>query len=1214
MLSISTVKGAASGPMAKYYTKEYTQGTGEMKQDIQHARERSRWYGDGAEARGLQGPVEHEDLQAVLEGKDPKTGQMMFDPAQNQLNGLQKRLGMERDFTQEDIESLRAGVHPETGEEMPRIEARYCENIFSGRRGLDRSVSAVDMTLSAPKSVSLMVAVGDDEVRKAAEEAHDAAVTKAMDFVKEELVAVRRGHDGVSQEQADDIAAALVTQLASRNHDPQLHTHCVLSTAARGPDGRVSAINAAMIHQASKVIGSVYQQELRHQMTEQLGVAWEVEQNGLGEVKEMPRRVLRDFSTRSAEIDASIDAQHEADQDLIRDVELRLDVYERADMRVKKDPENTTEEDKDRAKKLSQYHRLLKSSYKEGKIDLTRRKLLVQLTRNEKDEPAEQELRQQWQEQWEEKGVSWRGIIDRSRGVRAQEIWNERSKEEQQESFRDRLEEALIRQNATFARKQALTTGFQVADPAWSAQETREQVDEFLAEYAVEVRQDTTKFANWSLGGGAKYTTEKVIQQEKELKEMAGHMLDRDDSAVCDLGVVADKTQEYTLNDEQEELMTSMTVSGQQLVMSRGIAGSGKTHVLGAAASVLRSEDYQVVGLATAAATAQRLSSESGFDRSSSVDRFLQLAENGKWERGTSKELLAEREELQAEKRALSAEYAELSAEAGDDEQELDEIAERRAAAMKEWQVRWDDWLKHAGTEQKQREEMSNQLDARQQVIMQLKQDIEHKQSALQYIEDDGKRGAEEESIKKMRSEVKDAEEKWRADSKRYREAMSPTEDLPEDNKVVLVVDEAGMVETDHYHKLLTLAEERDWKIAFVGDDRQLQEVNRGGAFRLLADMGGSVELGTARRARNEWEQQAQRQWWASEDPEAIREVAQSYVDHDRVTFVTDRVVRTAIAAEKIDPDELDPKQVEREVARQLMVERHFEAYEEGVEHLLIAATREDVHSLNKAVQAELIDRGVIDPNGKKAMASDVRSGRVAGHYTMHKGDSVMVMQNISGTPVKNGMNGEVHKVNDDGSIIAKLPTGPDGAMREHAFPKEKLDEGFVALGNAVTAHKSQGMSVESATALGESSSQREMLYPAMTRGKGDNHVIWLSDNDGTEPEEQLAKGMSRSGRKLTALESWSKGPTLEEISARKDELASLGITKSDGEVQETLAEERRKEYLEHKAQAEERDAKIEAALERLAERKAGVEQAQEQTQQHVQQHAHMHVRERRLG
>lgn len=1186
MLSLSVVKGAGAPKLAEYYTKEYTQGVGEMSQTAAQAAARSRWFGDGAEARGLSGQVEHEELLAVLEGRDPNSGQLMFDPNQVQLLSIQRNLGIERTLTGDDIVYLRQGLNPETKEPLPRITSRYVENLFSGKRGMDRSVSAIDMTLSAPKSVSLMVAVGGEQVQKLAAAAHEAAVDKALAFVRDELLAVRRGQDGVIQEKADMMTAALVTQLASRNHDPQLHTHCVLSAAARGSDGRVSAINATMIHQASKIIGSVYQQELRHQLSKELGVAWEVRPNGLGEVKELPPEVLRSFSTRSMEIDESIDAIHADNERLLRDVELRLDVYERAAARVKREGEHATQEDKERAEKLDKYHKLLRFSYKDGRYDGSRRKLVNALTRKAKDEPAEEQLRETWEEQWARHGLTWDGVLARSQAARRHELVEFRRSGDERKDFQQRLEDVLVTQNATFGRREALTAGLATADPTWDAERTRAEVDTFLAEYAVEIRQDTARYANWTLGGGARYTTDRVLQQERELRAMAGKMLDREDVAVCDLTTAAERSADYTLNDEQEELMTALCVSGQQLVMSRGIAGSGKTHVLGAAASVLRAEGYQVVGLATAAATAQRLSSESGFDRSSSIDRFLTLAQNNKWERGTSAELLAVREELQNERRELDLEFQDRATTAGDDEIELDLIAEERAAAFAAWQKRWDKWLRDAAKEQSQREEAGTALEARRATLDQMEAELGHRQAVAAGLPEPH-RGEEIAAVEAERAQLRAARLRWSEDAIVYREHLSPTEDLPNDDKVVLVVDEAGMVETDHYHRLLSLAEERDWKVAFVGDDRQLQEVNRGGAFRMLTELGGSVELGTARRARNAWEQRAQRSWWASEDPNVIKDVADAYIENGRVTFVTDRVVRTAIASERVDPDQLDPKQVEREVARQMMVDRFLTDYDQGVEHLLVAATRDDVFALNNAVQEALIERGVVKSEGQTALAADVRDSRVAGHYTLHEGDTVMIMKNIAGTPVKNGMSGEVARVGADGGVTLKLPTGPEGVMRSHTVGKEQLESGYVALGNAVTAHKSQGMTVETCTALGDKSSHRQMLYPAMTRGKGSNHVIWLCDKEGPAPEEQLANGMIKSGRKLTALESWSKEPTPEELEQVEAEYRALGSKLSPGAAEKIVREQRRREYLQEMKAAQERDAHVSRTHEKLAERRA---------------------------
>lgn len=1181
MLSIATVKGAGSKAMAKYYTSEFTEGVGEMAQTPEAARERSRWWGPGAAARGLADEVSQPALQAVLEGKDPRSGQVLFDPTAQQLMGVQKRLGIEREFGEVEILALREGKNPETGEELPLVVGRYVQNLFSGRRGVERQVSAVDLTLSAPKSVSLMVAAGEEGVRRAAEVAHEKAVDAAMKFVSEELVSVRRGRDGVNQYHGEEAFAALFTQLASRNHDPQLHTHCVMSTAAKGPDGRFSAMNAATLHHASKVIGSVYQAQLRHELGRELGVAWDVREDGLGEIAGIRESVLKKFSTRSAKIDESIDAQKKQDEELIRDVELRKDVYERALLRVQKDPEVASEEDLARVKKLETYQKLLRDSYRNEKFNASRKRLLVQLTRGSKDEPSEEELRQRWEGQWAESGVSWDLVVEESQRQRWEQDLEAVEAGGVEEQFRTRLAESLTEQEAVFNRKEALVTGMRLADPSMSSEDVVRQVDQFLSEGALQIQADESKFANWSLGVGAKYTTQAVLDQERALTARAEKMLDRTDSGVCDVDVVAQMAREYTLNDEQEGLLAAMCLSGQQLVMARGIAGSGKTHVLGSAASVLREEGYQVVGLATAAATAQRLSSESGFDRSSSIDRFLVHAEQGQWERGVSPALLAAREDLQSERREAFARFGELAAEAGDDEAQLEAVELERAEVMEEWQTRWAEWLRKAGAEQKEREEAGAALDTRQELLDAEEEYLDRK-AALMSMMDPGQREMAADELRAEEARLEEARERLAVDREAFRRELSPTEELPDTNKVVIVVDEAGMVETGHYDRLTQLAEQRDWKIAFVGDDRQLQEVNRGGSFRMLAGLGGSVELGTARRARSEWELRAQTKWWSSESYEAIGEVLEDYMANDRVTFVTDRVVRTAIAMDRVDPDKVED--ADREVARLMLRDKWLADHADNVESLIMAARRDDVYALNSLVQESLIEQGELGQEGLTTKAADVRNGRTAGEYTLHKGDRVMVMKNVAGTPVKNGMAGQVTHVRKDGAIDAELPTGPDGEMRLHRLEKGVLDSGFVALGYATTAHKAQGASVERGYVLAEKGMAREQLYPSMTRGKGVNEVVWLADKKSeSTPQEQLLNAMVRSGRKLTATESLTRGPSDEEIEKVIRSADMEGVHISDDEAAEMVAEQHRRAYQEQRVAVDARSEVQAQAKEKLS-------------------------------
>src|SRR5438874_2014095 len=73
----------------------------------------------------------------------------------------------------------------------------------------------------------------------------------------------------------------------------------------------------------------------------------------------------------------------------------------------------------------------------------------------------------------------------------------------------------------------------------------------------------------------------------------------------------------------------------------------------------------------------------------------------------------------------------------------------------------------------------------------------------------------------------------------------------------VLIVDEAGMVGTRDLAGLADAAERSRAKLVLVGDDRQLPEIEAGGAFRELAERLGAIELRQVRRQRDAWDRDA---------------------------------------------------------------------------------------------------------------------------------------------------------------------------------------------------------------------------------------------------------------------------------------------------------------------------------------------------------------------
>ncbi|MEM9202875.1 MAG: MobF family relaxase [Actinomycetota bacterium] len=224
-----------------------------------------RWAGRGAVALGLEGEVDSADLQALMAGLRPGTG---LTP-----NG----------------ETLRA--HP-------------------------RRVPGFDLTFSAPKSLSVLFALGDPNVARAAIRAHETAVADAMTWLAGEAAYVRRGSNNARSLTAgtEDFGARSVPAVGfvsaefrhrtSRAGDPQLHSHVLVANIARGPDGRWSALDAQRLYRAKMTAGALYRSTLRDQIHAQLGLEWTPENDcGVSEIAGIPRQVLEAFSKRRADIE-----------------------------------------------------------------------------------------------------------------------------------------------------------------------------------------------------------------------------------------------------------------------------------------------------------------------------------------------------------------------------------------------------------------------------------------------------------------------------------------------------------------------------------------------------------------------------------------------------------------------------------------------------------------------------------------------------------------------------------------------------------------------------------------------------------------------------------------------------------------------------------------------------------------------------------------------
>ncbi|MFZ4748716.1 MAG: MobF family relaxase, partial [Sphingomonas sp.] len=160
-----------------------------------------------------------------------------------------------------------------------------------------------DLTLSAPKSVSVMALVAGDKRPIAA---HGAAVRTALAHVERHMAATRIRADGdVTREVTGKLAIASFRHITSREQDPQLHTHNVILNMTKGADGVWRSLEPRALYQLQKQVGAIYRQELAMHARE-LGYEIVTTKESMFEIAGVPEVAATALSVRTAQIDARL--------------------------------------------------------------------------------------------------------------------------------------------------------------------------------------------------------------------------------------------------------------------------------------------------------------------------------------------------------------------------------------------------------------------------------------------------------------------------------------------------------------------------------------------------------------------------------------------------------------------------------------------------------------------------------------------------------------------------------------------------------------------------------------------------------------------------------------------------------------------------------------------------------------------------------------------
>jgi conjugative relaxase-like TrwC/TraI family protein len=485
------------------------------------------------------GRLEYYDLQVAAGVEDYYAGRGESPGRWRGAGAAALGLGTQGTVKRHEFMRLMGGCHPADGSVLRAMGARS-------------TVAGFDLTFSAPKSVSVLFAIGDDHAAGELLAAHEHAVDAALAYLEREACATRRGRDGIERLHGEGFVAASYRHRMSRAGDPQLHTHVVVANMTKA-DGRYTALNARALYQHKSAGGAVYRAVLRSQVRERLPWAgWHRVGRGLFELDGVPEPVRRHFSQRRVEIE-------------------------------------------ERALELA------------GARGLSRERMqaIALSTRRAKTYGIDGgSWRDQARARAAEHGLAASEVaaLSRRRPLAASAPDLER------ETRRLSGSEGLTERHNTFARRHVLAELAGAFAQGATMMDLEAAADRYLADATVASVQPDHD-------GACRYTTRELLALERELIAGAQRRArERTGIVTADTVDQVLSTHVPELNAEQSEAIRAIAAGGRGFDVVTALAGTGKTTTVGALAATYRQAGWRVIGAAPTARAARALRELGGIE------------------------------------------------------------------------------------------------------------------------------------------------------------------------------------------------------------------------------------------------------------------------------------------------------------------------------------------------------------------------------------------------------------------------------------------------------------------------------------------------------------------------------------------------------------------------------------------------------------------------
>ena len=309
-------------------------------------------------------------------------------------------------------------------------------------------------------------------------------------------------------------------------------------------------------------------------------------------------------------------------------------------------------------------------------------------------------------------------------------------------------------------------------------------------------------------------------------------------------------------------------------------------------------------------------------------------------------------------------------------------------------------------------------------------------------------------------------------------------------NRTVLVIDEAGMIGSKQLSQILDYAEQAHAKVVLVGDHQQLQPVDAGGVFRLLAQNLGYASLQNIQRQKELADRKIVMQLASGQSQQALDLMRKQGNLHVQPT--------------------------QEETIRKLVEDWWKTKIEQpSASTLMLAGTRSDLYQLNQAARLKMHKSGQLGASCEvETIHKDVHSFR-----EFAVGDQILFCKNQRRLGITNGDVGILKhiQINQNGNWQFQVERNNGKTVEFSLTDNENIKSAYNAIDHAyaLSVHKSQGMTVDQAFVLSsDMMMDREWSYVAASRARDQTHFYCSA-----EIETQLEMKMGLSRQKDTSLD-----------------------------------------------------------------------------------------------